>query len=139
MWQFCMEMMCFQSQYFQLKNNTPVFRKRFLFSRKFVSKLKVLKIFKIFTDCHIKTYRSLKRRAIFKIPSAVFQKKLCSFCWLQDETSKKKRFPVLREKPTQILPKTCWKEQPFIFSVYLMDHIFQTSVLLIFDNRMCRT
>ena len=24
--------------------------------------------------------------------------------------------------------KTCWKEQPFIFTVYLMNHIFQTSV-----------
>ena len=25
--------------------------------------------------------------------------------------------------------KTCWKEQPFIFTVYLMNHVFQTSVL----------
>ena len=35
-------------------------------------KAKVLKTFETFTDCHIKTCRSLKRRAILKIPSIVF-------------------------------------------------------------------
>ena len=65
---------------------------------------KVLKMFKIFTDRQIKTCRSLKRRAILKIPSTVFQKNLCSFRWLENETSKKKRFPLLRQKLTQILP-----------------------------------
>ena len=30
--------------------------------------------------------------------------------------------------------KTCWKEQPFIFTVYLMNHIFQTPVFLRPDN-----
>ena len=27
--------------------------------------------------------------------------------------------------------KTCWKEQPFIFTAYLMNHIFQTSKPLV--------
>ena len=35
-----MEMMCFQSQWFQLKNRTPVFWKRFSLFRKFISNLK---------------------------------------------------------------------------------------------------
>ena len=34
--------------------------------------LKLLKTFKILTDCHIKTYWSLKRRAPLKIPGTVF-------------------------------------------------------------------
>ena len=37
---------------------------------------------------------------------------------------------MLRQKPTQFCRKTCWKEQPLIFTVYLMNHIVQTSVLL---------
>ena len=56
-----MEMMRFLSQYFQLIVRTPVFFKRFLFE-----------IVQISTDCHIKTCRSLKRRAILKTPSADF-------------------------------------------------------------------
>ena len=35
-------------------------------------KVKVLKTFETFIDCHIKTCRSLKRRAIMKIPSTIF-------------------------------------------------------------------
>ena len=66
-----MEMMCFQSQWFQVKNGTPGFWKRSSFSRKFVSKLSIENV-ETFTDCHIKTCRSLKRRAILKIPSTVF-------------------------------------------------------------------
>ena len=40
----------------------------------------------------------------FENPKYRFLENLCSFCWLQNETSKKKRFPVLRQKLTQILP-----------------------------------
>ena len=46
----------------------------------------------------------LKRRADLKISSTAFYKNLCPFCWLENETSKKNRFPVLKQKPTQILP-----------------------------------
>ena len=35
-------------------------------------KAKVLKTFKLFTDCHIKTCPSLKRKAILKVPGTVF-------------------------------------------------------------------
>ena len=61
-----MEIMCFQSQWFQLKNGTPV-----LVFQKIWIEVNVLKTFETFTDCHIKTCRSLKRRAILKIPSTL--------------------------------------------------------------------
>ena len=32
--------------------------------------------------------------------------------------------------------EACWKEQPFTFTVYFMNHVFQASVLMIRDNRM---
>ena len=48
------------------------FLKRVFVFQKMCFKVKLLRSFKIFTDCHIKTCRSLKRTAIFKIPSAVF-------------------------------------------------------------------
>ena len=66
-----MEMMCFQSQWFQLKSGTPVLKKVFVF-QKISLKVKVLKTFETFTDFRIKTCQSLKRRAILKIPSTVF-------------------------------------------------------------------
>ena len=43
-------------------------KKAFVF-HKICFKVKVLKTFKIFIDCYIKTCRSLKRRSILKIPS----------------------------------------------------------------------
>ena len=76
--------------------------KVFIF-QKIYFKVTVLKTFKVFTDCHIKTCRSLKRGSILKIPIIIVQKSLCSFCWLYIETSKKKHFPVLRQKLAQIL------------------------------------
>ena len=76
--QFCMEMFRFQLQYSQLKNSNPVFE-RFEFFNKTCFKVKVLKTFKIFNDCHINTCRSSKWRAFFKIPSTAFQRNLRSF------------------------------------------------------------
>ena len=48
----------------------------------------------------------------------------------ENETSKKKGFPVLKQKLTQICRKISSKEQPSIFTVYLMNHIVETSVLM---------
>ena len=48
--------------------------------QKICVKTRVLKTFKISSDCHIKTYRSFKWSAILKIPSTDFWKNLCSFC-----------------------------------------------------------
>ena len=80
----------FSILYFQLKNDTPFFWKGLTFLRKFVVKVKTFKTFKNSSCCHIKTWRSLKRKAILKNPSTVFKKNLCSFHWLPNETSNKK-------------------------------------------------
>ena len=55
------------------KRYSSFLKKVFVF-QKICFKVKVLKTFKIFSDCHIKTCRSLKRRAILKIPSTVFRR-----------------------------------------------------------------
>ena len=53
------------------KRYSSFLKKVFLF-QKIYFKVKVSKTFKISTDCHIKTCRSLKRRANMKIPSTAF-------------------------------------------------------------------
>ena len=91
-------------------------------------KVKVLKRFKFSTGCHIETCRSLKRRAFLKIPSTVFRRIYAlSVCFKMK--SLKKHFPVLKQNQPKFCYKTCWKEQPFIATVYLMNYIFQTSML----------
>ena len=74
------------------------FLKNIFIFQKICFKVKVLETFKISSDCHIKTSRSLKRKVTLKILSTVFQKNLRPLCWLSKETSKKKRFPMLRQK-----------------------------------------
>ena len=54
------------------KKQCSSFLKKVFVFKKICFKVKVLKMFKIFTDRHIKTCRSLKRRAILKIPSTIF-------------------------------------------------------------------
>ena len=51
------------------KKRSCRFLKKVLIFQKTCLKVKVLKMFKIPSDCHRKTCRSLKRRALFKIPS----------------------------------------------------------------------
>ena len=60
-----MEMMCFQSQWFQLKNGTPVFWKRFSFSRKFVSNLKYWKRLKLSMTATLK-HADLSNGGLFR-------------------------------------------------------------------------
>ena len=55
--------------------NTFSFLKRVFVFQKTCFKSEVLKTFKISSDCHIKTCQSLKRRAVLKIPGAVFLEK----------------------------------------------------------------
>ena len=51
------------------KKRYSIFREKFSL---IFFKVKVLKTVKTFTDCHIKTCGSLKRRVNLKIPSTVF-------------------------------------------------------------------
>ena len=77
------------------------FLKKILVFRKICFKVKVLETFKIYSGCHIKTCQSLKRSAISKISSTLFQKNLG---FKMKPLSQSACFPVLRQKPTQILP-----------------------------------
>ena len=55
------------------KKRYSTFLKKVFAFQKICFKVNVLmKTFETFTDCHIKTYGSLKRKAILKIPSNVF-------------------------------------------------------------------
>ena len=84
------------------KRDSSFLKKVFVF-QKIYFKVEVLKTFKIFTNFHIKTCQSVTRRAILKIPRTVFIEESMYFLLGLNETSKKKCFPVLRQKPTQIL------------------------------------
>ena len=78
-------------------------KKNFVF-QKICFKVEVLKTFKASTNFHVKTCPSLKRRAILKIPSTVFRTYALSV-GVKMKNLKRKRFPVLRQKPTKILRK----------------------------------
>ena len=54
------------------KKGYSSFLKKAFVLQKICFKVKVLNTFETFTDCHIKTCRSPKRRAILKIHSTVF-------------------------------------------------------------------
>ena len=82
------------------KRYSNLLKKDFGF-QKVCFKAKLLRMFKGFTDCHIKTCRSLKRRAILKIPKTAFRRTYALS--VNYKMLKKKRLLVLRQKPTQIL------------------------------------
>ena len=63
------------------KQYSSFFKKAYVF-QEISFKVKTLKTFKITSESHIETYRSLKRRTILKIHSTVFYTNLRSFCWL---------------------------------------------------------
>ena len=67
------------------KKQSSFLKKVFVF-QKIGFKVKILKKFKISTDCHIKICWSLKWGSILKIPI------LCSFCWLQRRTLRSDTF-----------------------------------------------
>ena len=55
------------------KKSYPSFFGIVFFFQKICFKVKAMKMFKIFTDCHIKTSQSLQWRTILKIHSTVFR------------------------------------------------------------------
>ena len=79
-------------------------KKIFVF-QKTCLKVKVLKTLERFTDCHINTYRSLKRRVILKIPSTLFTRIYALAVGFKMKTRfHEKPFLMLRQNPTQVLP-----------------------------------
>ena len=81
------------------KNRSSSFFKKDLVFQKTFFEVNILKTFKILCDCHIKPFLSFKRRAFLKIPRIDFYRSTRSFYWLQNKTSAKKCFSVLRRKP----------------------------------------
>ena len=85
-WKCCI----FNLSIFNYKKGTAVFRKRFLFSRKFVSKLKYWKRSNFpVTVTYINTCRSLKQRTILEIPSTILEKSMLFLLALKWNLSKK--------------------------------------------------
>ena len=72
-------------------------KKYFLLQKSYI-KVEGYKTFKISSDCHIKRCQTLKRRAIFKNWSTIFQRTSCFIIWFLNETSRKKRFRMFRQK-----------------------------------------
>ena len=53
----------------------------------------------------------------------------------KNENSKKKRFRMLRQKPTQVLPLKLLKEATILFTVYWMNTFFRD----LYNNGIKRT
>ena len=74
--------------------------------QKICFKLKVLKTFETFTDCHIKTRQSLNRSATLKISITVFQKNYALSVSFKIKTlkknKKKKLFRKIRQNQDKI-------------------------------------
>ena len=78
------------------------FLKRVFIFWKICLKVKLLKTLKISSDCHIKTFRSLKRRAIWK-PLILFFRRIYALSVGFKMKPLRKNVFLLRQKPTQIL------------------------------------
>ena len=87
--------------------------------QKICFKIKALKTFEISSDCHIKTHRTLKRRAILKTASTFLGK---TYALSVDSKTK----PL---KPHSNFPVNLAERSNRSLSVYLMNHLFQTFVL----------
>ena len=82
-----------------------------------------MKKFKAFCDCFIKICQSLKGRGISEFPNTVFR---AIYVLPVYYTCVIKRFSVLRQKPSNILPRGNDKRKNLPFSVhFLMIHLFQ--------------
>ena len=116
------------------KGYSSFFKKTFRFS-KICFKVKVLKTFKTFTDCHMKICHLSKGGLFWKSLVPFFRKTYTLSVGFEKKPPRKSIFQCLNKNQPNFCSKTCWKEQPFIFTVYLMNHVFQAPVLIIRDNK----
>ena len=79
-----------------------------VFGLKVCFKIKVLKIFKVSTDCHIKTCQSLKRSAILKISTIIFRRTYALSVHFKI-IPLKKAISSVKTKPTKIFPQDLLK------------------------------
>ena len=103
--------------------------KKVLVFQKICFKVKVLKSFKFCSDCHIKTRRSLKRRAILKIPSIVFRRTYVLPVGFKMKLPRKAFSCVkTKKKAKSNFAVKVAERSNHSFSFYLMVHFFQTSI-----------
>ena len=121
-WQFCMELLRLQPSFFQLKNSTPVFRKKLLFFRNFVSQLKYWKGSKF----PVIVTRVLSNGGLFwKSIVLFFRRSVTGF----KMKPLKKAFSCVKTKAnSNFAVKLAERSNSSVF-VYLMNHLFQASVL----------
>ena len=79
------------------KKQYSSFLKKILVFQKICLKVKVLKTFETFTDCHVKTFRSLKRRTILKTPSISFRR-IYALCVGFKMKTLRKEFSIVKTK-----------------------------------------
>ena len=91
-------------------------------------KVEILKTFKIFSDYHIKTCRSLKRRAILKIPSTVFRRTYDFSVGFKIKPPGQGFFCVKLKPKSNFAVKVAERSNRW-FIVYLMNHLVKTYVL----------
>ena len=129
-----MEVLRFQSQYFQLKSGTAVF----LFQKIFF-KVRVMKTFTISSDCQIKTCRSLKRRAILKSLVPFFRRIYALSVGFKMKPLRQSVFLCEDKNQITFCCITCWKDQRFNFCLFDESTFFQNLYSLICDSGMHRT
>ena len=110
-WQFCMEMMRFQSWYFQLKNGTPVFSKMFSFFKKFVLKFRCWKRSKFSLIVTSKHANLSNGGLIWKSLESFFRRNYALFV-------------DFKMKPIRETVKLAAESSNIHFTIYLMNYPF---------------
>ena len=93
------------------------FLKKLFVFQKLCFKVKVLKTFETFTDCHIKTCQSLKRRATLKIPGTVFRRSYALSFGSKMKILRKSAFECSDKNQLKFCRKSYWKKQ-HLFLLY---------------------
>ena len=120
---------------FKLKNGTPVFwKKGFHFPENLFQNLSIENVQNFQWLSHV----DLLNWGLFW-KSLVSLEELMLFLLTLKWSLWEKRYPVLRQKLTKFCRKTCWKEQPFVFTVYLMNHNHKSICTLNTCHGMNRT
>ena len=128
-WQGSLEWKCCIFNLGTLKRFSSFFEKVFV-SQKICLKFKVSKTFEISSDCHIKTCRSLKQRALLKVPSTFFLRRTYALSvGFKLKPLRRSVFLCWNKIQSTVCRKTCWKKQLLIF--YLMNLFFKHLYLVI--------
>ena len=93
------------------KKQYSSFLKRVCIFQKIYFKVKVLKSFKISSDCHIKACQSLKWRAILKIPSTIFRRTYALSVGFKMKPLRKSVFLCVDKDQLSFCQKPCWNAE----------------------------